>query len=80
MSRTRRNNPPRAVCSPGSLVTAPHKGIWHREDNHFGNNRKMRAKAKVAIRRRDRKKLGLPTEESGVIEPRFVRSRFMCIK
>ncbi len=81
MSRTRRDNPP--ASQPGladCTVGEPQKGVWHRQDHHFGQQRKMRAKAKVAIRRRDRKKLGKPTEDSAVIEPRLARTRFTCIK
>ncbi len=51
-----------------------------RDENHFGDQRKMRAKAKVAIRRRDRKRLGTPTEESSVIERVAQRVRFSSIK
>lgn len=81
MSHTIRKNPPAAMPGlDGCLVGAPSKGIWHRQDHHFGNGRKVRAAAKVAIRRRDRKKLGQPTEESSIIEPRAKRSRLSCIK
>ena len=38
------------------------------------------AKAKVNIRRRDRKRLGPPTEESSMIEPVLKRSKAMCLK
>jgi hypothetical protein len=80
MSRTKRPHPPAADLRGDSVQDAPHKGIWVRQDNHFGNQRRMRAKAKVDIRRRDRKRLGKPDEESGVIEPREQRSRLTCIK
>jgi hypothetical protein len=80
MSHTRRDHPPAAGLHGDSVMDEPHKGIWHRQDHHYGDQRKMRAKAKVAIRRRDRKRLGKPTEESGVIEPVAKRTRFGSIK
>lgn len=80
MSRTKRDHPPAANLRGDSTMDQPHKGIWHRQDYHYGQQRKMRAKAKVAIRRRDRKRLGKPTEESLVIEPVLKRSRFSSIK
>ncbi len=50
------------------------------DERRWGDQRKMRAKAKVNIRRRDRKRLGKPTEESSVIEPVFKRNKAMRIK
>lgn len=51
-----------------------------RNERRWGDQRKMRARAKVNIRRRDRKRLGAPTEESGVIEPVLKRDKAMFIK
>jgi hypothetical protein len=49
-------------------------------EHHYGQQRKMRAKAKQNIRRRDRKKLGPPTEDSGTLESKAKRTRFTFIK
>ena len=49
-------------------------------ERRWGDQRKMRAKAKVNIRRRDRKQLGKPTDESGVIEPLRRRAKHSSIK
>ncbi len=50
------------------------------DERRWGDQRKMRARAKVDIRRRDRKKLGPPTDESSVIEPVLKRRNYSCIK
>ena len=50
------------------------------DERRWGDQRKMRAKCKVNIRRRDRKRLGKPSEESGVIEPLRRRKNYSAIK
>ncbi len=49
-------------------------------ESHWGKQRRMRARGKVAIRRRDRKRLGKPDEESSVIEPLERRKNYATLK
>ena len=51
-----------------------------KSENHWGQQRKMRAKAKVDIRRRDRQRLAKLTEDSGGNEPVPSRWQVTAIK
>lgn len=70
MSRTKRKHPPALYVGRSP----------ERVENHFGDQRKMRAKTKVNIRRRDRKRLGKPDEESSTLDHSPSRSRLCSIK